>query len=65
MSDKKETKLSLKCLIGCLTDETIDTLKSRIFNVSIQEKYKELESEGNNAPICLFSKVEACQKSMN
>ena len=47
---------------GCLTDETIDTLKSRVFNVSIQDKYKELESEGNNPPICLFSKVEACQK---
>uniref|UniRef100_A0A1X7T801 Uncharacterized protein n=1 Tax=Amphimedon queenslandica TaxID=400682 RepID=A0A1X7T801_AMPQE len=28
---------------GCLTDETIDTLKSHIFKVSIQEKYKELE----------------------
>ena len=42
---------------GCLTDETIDTLKSRVFNVSIQDKYKELESEGNNP---LFSKVEAC-----
>ena len=33
---------------GCLTDETIDTLKSRVFNVSIQDKYMELESEGNN-----------------
>ena len=48
---------------GCLTDETIDTLKSRVFNVSIQDKYKELESEGNNPPICLFSK--AAKKSMN
>uniref|UniRef100_A0A1X7VDH8 ATP-dependent DNA helicase n=2 Tax=Amphimedon queenslandica TaxID=400682 RepID=A0A1X7VDH8_AMPQE len=47
---------------GCLTDDTIDTLKSRVFNVSIQEKYKELESEGTNPPICLFSKVDACQK---
>ena len=28
-------------------------LKSRVFNVSIQEKYT----------ICLFSKVEACQKT--
>uniref|UniRef100_A0A1X7SQC8 OTU domain-containing protein n=1 Tax=Amphimedon queenslandica TaxID=400682 RepID=A0A1X7SQC8_AMPQE len=47
---------------GSLTDETIDTLKSRVFKVSIQEKYKELESEGTNPPICLFSKVDACQK---
>ena len=62
MSDKKETKLSLQCRHGCLTDETIDTLKSSLFNVSIQEKYKELESEDYNPPICLFSKVEACQK---
>ena len=46
----------------CLTDETIDTLKSRVFNVSIQEKYKKLESDGNNRPICLFCKLEACQK---
>ena len=44
---------------GCLTDETIDTTKSRVL---IQEKYKELESEENNPPICLFSKGEACQK---
>ena len=50
---------------GCLTDETIDTLKSRVFNVSIQDKYKELESKGNNPPICLFSKVEACKKKIN
>uniref|UniRef100_A0A1X7VAI7 DNA helicase Pif1-like 2B domain-containing protein n=1 Tax=Amphimedon queenslandica TaxID=400682 RepID=A0A1X7VAI7_AMPQE len=28
---------------GCLTDETIDTLKSWEFKVLIQEKYKELE----------------------
>ena len=28
---------------GCLTDEIIDLLKSRVFNVSIQDKYKELE----------------------
>uniref|UniRef100_A0A1X7T2S8 Uncharacterized protein n=1 Tax=Amphimedon queenslandica TaxID=400682 RepID=A0A1X7T2S8_AMPQE len=47
---------------GCLTDETIDTLKSRVFKVSIQEKYKELESEGTNPPVCLFSKVDTCQK---
>ena len=30
-------------------------------NVSINEKYKELESEGNTPPICLFSKVKACE----
>uniref|UniRef100_A0A1X7TL08 Uncharacterized protein n=1 Tax=Amphimedon queenslandica TaxID=400682 RepID=A0A1X7TL08_AMPQE len=47
---------------GCLTDKTFDTLKSRAFKVSIPEKYKELESEGTNPPICLFSKVDACQK---
>uniref|UniRef100_A0A1X7U662 DNA helicase Pif1-like 2B domain-containing protein n=1 Tax=Amphimedon queenslandica TaxID=400682 RepID=A0A1X7U662_AMPQE len=47
---------------GCLTDDTIDMLKSHVFNVSIQEKYKELESEGTNPPISLFSKVDACQK---
>uniref|UniRef100_A0A1X7U4A8 Uncharacterized protein n=1 Tax=Amphimedon queenslandica TaxID=400682 RepID=A0A1X7U4A8_AMPQE len=47
---------------GCLTDETIHTLKSRVFKVSIQEKYKKLQSEGTNPPICLFSKVDACQK---
>ena len=31
-------------------------------NVSINEKYKELESESNTPPLCLFSKVKACQK---
>uniref|UniRef100_A0A1X7URJ8 Uncharacterized protein n=1 Tax=Amphimedon queenslandica TaxID=400682 RepID=A0A1X7URJ8_AMPQE len=62
MSDKKEMKLSLRWLIGCLIDETIDTLKSRVFKVSLHEKYKELESEETNPPICLFSKVDACKK---
>uniref|UniRef100_A0A1X7T681 DNA helicase Pif1-like 2B domain-containing protein n=1 Tax=Amphimedon queenslandica TaxID=400682 RepID=A0A1X7T681_AMPQE len=47
---------------GCLTDETIDTLKSRGFKVSIQEQYKALESEGTNPPDCLFSKVDAWEK---
>uniref|UniRef100_A0A1X7VL72 Uncharacterized protein n=1 Tax=Amphimedon queenslandica TaxID=400682 RepID=A0A1X7VL72_AMPQE len=46
---------------GCLTDKTIDTLKSRVFKVSMQEKYKEMESEGLNPPICLFFMVDACQ----
>uniref|UniRef100_A0A1X7U1V1 Uncharacterized protein n=1 Tax=Amphimedon queenslandica TaxID=400682 RepID=A0A1X7U1V1_AMPQE len=50
---------------GCLTDETVDTLQSLINKVTIQEKYKELETEGTNPPICLFSKVDPCQKSMN
>uniref|UniRef100_A0A1X7TP56 Uncharacterized protein n=1 Tax=Amphimedon queenslandica TaxID=400682 RepID=A0A1X7TP56_AMPQE len=47
---------------GSLTDENIDTLKSCVFKVSIQKKYKDLESEGTNLPTCLFSKVDACQK---
>uniref|UniRef100_A0A1X7U2H5 ATP-dependent DNA helicase n=1 Tax=Amphimedon queenslandica TaxID=400682 RepID=A0A1X7U2H5_AMPQE len=47
---------------GCLTDETIDSLKSRVFKVLVQEKYKELESEGTNPPICQFPKLDACQK---
>uniref|UniRef100_A0A1X7TCW1 OTU domain-containing protein n=1 Tax=Amphimedon queenslandica TaxID=400682 RepID=A0A1X7TCW1_AMPQE len=47
---------------GCLSDETINMLKSHVFKISIQEKYKELESEGTNPPIGLFSKVDACQK---
>uniref|UniRef100_A0A1X7UJW6 Uncharacterized protein n=1 Tax=Amphimedon queenslandica TaxID=400682 RepID=A0A1X7UJW6_AMPQE len=45
---------------GCLTDETIDMLKSRVFKVSIQESYNEWESEGTNPTICLFSKVDTC-----
>uniref|UniRef100_A0A1X7TG12 ATP-dependent DNA helicase n=1 Tax=Amphimedon queenslandica TaxID=400682 RepID=A0A1X7TG12_AMPQE len=60
--DKTSFKMLDSVKHGCLTDKTIDTLKSRIFKVSIQEKYKELESEGTNPPICLFSKVDACQK---
>uniref|UniRef100_A0A1X7TL55 Uncharacterized protein n=1 Tax=Amphimedon queenslandica TaxID=400682 RepID=A0A1X7TL55_AMPQE len=47
---------------GCLTDETIDTLKSRVFKELIQEECKELESAGTNPPICLFFKVDTCQK---
>uniref|UniRef100_A0A1X7UWY8 ATP-dependent DNA helicase n=1 Tax=Amphimedon queenslandica TaxID=400682 RepID=A0A1X7UWY8_AMPQE len=47
---------------GSLTDEAIDTLKSHVFKVSIQEKYKELQSEGTYPPICLYSRVDACKK---
>uniref|UniRef100_A0A1X7VHA0 Uncharacterized protein n=1 Tax=Amphimedon queenslandica TaxID=400682 RepID=A0A1X7VHA0_AMPQE len=47
---------------GRLTDETIDTLKSHVFKVSIQENYKKLEIEGTNPPNCLFCNVDACQK---
>uniref|UniRef100_A0A1X7V0X8 Uncharacterized protein n=1 Tax=Amphimedon queenslandica TaxID=400682 RepID=A0A1X7V0X8_AMPQE len=47
---------------GCMTNETIHMLKSRVFKVSIQEKYKKIESKGTNPPICPFSKVETCQK---
>ena len=32
-------------------------------NVSINEKHKELESEGNTPPICLFSKVKKPAKN--
>uniref|UniRef100_A0A1X7VTV6 Uncharacterized protein n=1 Tax=Amphimedon queenslandica TaxID=400682 RepID=A0A1X7VTV6_AMPQE len=39
---------------GCLTDDTIDKLKSRVFKVSIKEKYKELESKGTNHPFAYF-----------
>uniref|UniRef100_A0A1X7TW44 Uncharacterized protein n=1 Tax=Amphimedon queenslandica TaxID=400682 RepID=A0A1X7TW44_AMPQE len=45
---------------GCVTDETIHTLKRRVFNALIQEKYKELESEGTGPPICLLSKINTC-----
>uniref|UniRef100_A0A1X7TMN4 Uncharacterized protein n=1 Tax=Amphimedon queenslandica TaxID=400682 RepID=A0A1X7TMN4_AMPQE len=47
---------------GCLTDESINSLKSCVFKVSIQEKYKELESEVTNPPGCLLFKIDDCQK---
>ena len=37
-------------------------LKVAYLMFQYKTKYKELESEGNNPPICLFSKVEACKK---
>uniref|UniRef100_A0A1X7U6V7 Uncharacterized protein n=1 Tax=Amphimedon queenslandica TaxID=400682 RepID=A0A1X7U6V7_AMPQE len=63
--DETFLKMLVSVRHGCLTVETIDTLNNHVFKVSIQDKYKELESEEINPPICLFSKVDACQKSMN
>uniref|UniRef100_A0A1X7TH46 Uncharacterized protein n=1 Tax=Amphimedon queenslandica TaxID=400682 RepID=A0A1X7TH46_AMPQE len=60
--DETFFKMLHSVMYGCLTYETIDTLKSRIFKFSIQEKYKELESDGTYRSTCLFSKVDACKK---
>ena len=44
---------------GCPTDETLCTLKERVIQVSIADKFNELQKSGKT-PVCLFSKRKAC-----
>ena len=44
---------------GCPTDETLCTLKERVIQISIADKYNELQKSGKT-PVCLFSKRKAC-----
>ena len=44
---------------GCPTDETLCTLKERVIQVSIADKFNELQKSGK-IPVCLFPKRKAC-----
>ena len=58
-TDKKFSSM-LDCVRrGCPTDETLCTLKERVIQVSIADKFSELQKSGKT-PVCLFSKRKAC-----
>ena len=44
---------------GCPTDETLCTLKEQVIQVSISDKFSELQESGQT-PVCLFPTRKAC-----
>ena len=46
---------------GCPTDETFCTLKERIIQVPVSDKFHELQESGQT-PVCLFSTRKACNE---
>ena len=56
----KEFSSLLDCVRrGCPTDETLCTLKKRVVEVSISDKFSELQKSGQT-PVCLFPTRKAC-----
>ena len=56
----KEFSLMLDCVRrGCPTEETLCTLKQRVIEVSVSEKFSELHHSGQT-PVCLFPMRKAC-----
>ena len=44
---------------GCPTDETLRTLEQRVIDVSVADKFDELQKSGHT-PVCLFPTRKAC-----
>ena len=56
----REFSSMLECVrCGCPTDETLTTLRGRVIQVPVVDKFKELQKSGRT-PVCLFSKRKAC-----
>ena len=49
---------------GCVSAETIDTLKSRVISTTMSGKYQELQ-EAAQSPVCLFPTKRACAEFNN
>ena len=47
---------------GCPTDETLHTLEQRVVDVSVADKFDELQKSGHT-PVCLFPTRKACNDS--
>ena len=59
---KKDPEFSsmLDCVRrGCPTQETVSVLKQRVIQVSVADKFSELQQSGKT-PVCLFPKRKAC-----
>ena len=46
---------------GCTTGETLATLRKRLIDVSVEEKFWELSKQGKS-PVCLFAKRRSCEE---
>ena len=46
---------------GCTTEETLATLRKRLIDVSVEEKFWELSKQGKS-PVCLFAKRKSCEE---
>ena len=46
---------------GCPTDETLCTLQQRVIQVSVSDKFTELQKTGQT-PVCLFPTRKACNE---
>ena len=44
---------------GCVSDETVEALKSRVISIPVVDKFEELLS-ANKAPLCLFPTRKLC-----
>ena len=44
---------------GCPSDETLRTLEQRVIDVSVADKFDELQKSGHT-PVCLFPTRKAC-----
>ena len=56
----KEFSSMLDCVRrGCPTDETLSTLQQRVIQVSVSDKFSELQ-ESDQTPVCLFPTRKAC-----
>ena len=56
----EELSLMLDCVRrGCPTEETLCTLKQRVIEVSVSDKFSELQQLGQT-PVCLFPTRKSC-----
>ena len=52
----------LECIRrGFTTEETLATLRKRLIDVSVEEKFWELSKQGKS-PVCLFAKRKNCEE---
>ena len=63
--EDKEFSSMLDCVRrGCPTDETLCTLHQRVIQVSVADKFTELQKSGQS-PVCLFPTRKACANLNN
>ena len=64
MTDMKFCQMLQEVRQGCVSAETVDTLKSRVISSTMSAKYQELQ-EAAQSPVCLFPTKQACAEFNN
>ena len=64
INERQKTDKEFSSMLNCVgrgspTDETLSILEERIINISISDKFNELQKSGQT-PICLFPTRKAC-----